>query len=46
MHWIVVYDAHTTDRRDAVTARNMISKFTNEGFVRQAAFVELSPPEG
>ncbi|KAH7133049.1 hypothetical protein B0J13DRAFT_641583 [Dactylonectria estremocensis] len=29
---IVVYDAHSSDKRDAVTAQNMIKKFTNEGY--------------
>ncbi|KAG6038608.1 hypothetical protein E4U41_003978 [Claviceps citrina] len=32
MEWIIVYDAHTSDKRDAVTAQNMIKKFTNEGY--------------
>lgn len=32
MEWIVVYDAHSSDPRDAVTAQNMVKKFTNEGF--------------
>ncbi|KAF4968905.1 hypothetical protein FZEAL_10327 [Fusarium zealandicum] len=32
MDYIVVYDAHSFDKRDAVTAQNMIKKFTNEGF--------------
>ncbi|KAM5343135.1 hypothetical protein ACJ41O_014101 [Fusarium nematophilum] len=32
MDYIVVYDAHSSDKRDAVTAQNMIKKFTNEGF--------------
>jgi protein tyrosine phosphatase/rhodanese-related sulfurtransferase len=29
---IVVYDSHSSDGRDAVTAQNMIKKFTNEGY--------------
>ena len=29
---IVVYDAHSSDQRDAVTPKNMIKKFTSEGF--------------
>lgn len=36
MQCIVVYDAHSSDKRDAVTAQNMIKKFTNEGFDRPA----------
>lgn len=32
MDYIVVYDSHSFDKRDAVTAQNMIKKFTNEGF--------------
>ncbi|CAM1510517.1 Fc.00g008520.m01.CDS01 [Cosmosporella sp. VM-42] len=32
MEYITVYDAHSSDKRDAVTAQNMIKKFTNEGF--------------
>lgn len=32
MEYIVVYDAHSSDKRDAITAQNMIKKFTNEGF--------------
>lgn len=32
MDCIVVYDAHSSDKRDAVTAQNMIKKFTNEGY--------------
>lgn len=31
-HSIVVYDAHSSDQRDAVTAQNMIKKFANEGY--------------
>ncbi|KAM0484953.1 hypothetical protein ACHAP7_002972 [Fusarium lateritium] len=30
--FIVVYDAHASDKRDAVTAQNMIKKFTSEGY--------------
>jgi protein tyrosine phosphatase/rhodanese-related sulfurtransferase len=29
---IVVYDSHSSESRDAVTAQNMIKKFTNEGY--------------
>ncbi|KFA74717.1 hypothetical protein S40288_03924 [Stachybotrys chartarum IBT 40288] len=29
---IIVYDSHSSDKRDAVTAQNMIKKFTNEGY--------------
>lgn len=32
MHAIVVYDSHSSDIRDAVTAQNMIKKFTNGGY--------------
>ncbi|KAI9170897.1 Tyrosine-protein phosphatase [Paramyrothecium foliicola] len=32
MKAIVVYDAHSSDKREAVTAQNMVKKFTNEGF--------------
>ncbi|KAK7402612.1 phosphotyrosine-specific ptp2-like protein [Neonectria punicea] len=32
MDSIIVYDAHSSDKRDAVTAHNMIKKFTNEGY--------------
>ncbi|KAF7548059.1 hypothetical protein G7046_g8811 [Stylonectria norvegica] len=32
MQCIVVYDAQSSDKKDAVTAQNMIKKFTNEGF--------------
>ncbi|KAJ3516157.1 hypothetical protein NM208_g14878 [Fusarium decemcellulare] len=32
MDFIVVYDAHSSDKRDAITAQNMIKKFTNEGY--------------
>ncbi|KAF7536856.1 hypothetical protein G7Z17_g12968 [Cylindrodendrum hubeiense] len=32
MDSIVVYDAHSSDKRDTVTAQNMIKKFTNEGY--------------
>ena len=32
MDCIVVYDSHASDKRDAVTAQNMIKKFTNEGY--------------
>ncbi|KAM4060680.1 protein-tyrosine phosphatase domain-containing protein [Hirsutella rhossiliensis] len=39
MDWIVVYDAHASDKRDAVTAQNMIKKFTNEGFTGHTAIL-------
>lgn len=29
---IVVYDSHSSETRDAVSAQNMIKKFTNEGY--------------
>lgn len=32
MDAIIVYDAHSSDKRDAVTAQNMIKKFTKEGY--------------
>ncbi|KAK5997758.1 Tyrosine-protein phosphatase 1-like protein [Cladobotryum mycophilum] len=32
MEWIIVYDAQSSDKKDAVTAQNMIKKFTNEGY--------------
>ncbi|KAH7320836.1 tyrosine phosphatase [Stachybotrys elegans] len=32
MDSIVVYDSHSSDKRDSVTAQNMIKKFTNEGY--------------
>jgi protein-tyrosine phosphatase len=31
-HHIVVYDAFSSDKRDALSAQNMIKKFTNEGY--------------
>lgn len=34
MDCIVVYDSHSSDKRDAVTAQNMIKKFTNEGYAK------------
>ncbi|KAK2592491.1 phosphotyrosine-specific ptp2-like protein [Conoideocrella luteorostrata] len=39
MEWIVVYDANTSDQRDAATAQNMIKKFTNEGFSGKTAIL-------
>ncbi|CVL02722.1 probable protein-tyrosine-phosphatase [Fusarium proliferatum] len=30
--YIIVYDAHASDKRDAITAQNMIKKFTSEGY--------------
>ena len=37
--WIVVYDAHASDVRDAVAAQNMTKKFTNEGYKGQTAIL-------
>lgn len=34
MDWIIVYDAHAYEPRDAVTAQNMIKKFTSAGFTK------------
>lgn len=39
MDWIVVYDARASDKRDAVTAQNMIKKFTSEGFAGHTAIL-------
>ncbi|KAG5979184.1 hypothetical protein E4U55_005470 [Claviceps digitariae] len=39
MEWIIVYDAHASDKRDAVTAQNMIKKFTNEGYSGKTAIL-------
>lgn len=39
MEWIIVYDAHASDKRDAVTAQNMIKKFTNEGYHGKTAIL-------
>lgn len=39
MEWIVVYDSHASDKRDAVTAQNMVKKFTNEGFAGNTAIL-------
>ena len=39
MDWIVVYDAHASDKRDAVTAQNMIKKFTSEGYSGNTAIL-------
>ncbi|GJN74068.1 hypothetical protein PLIIFM63780_008145 [Purpureocillium lilacinum] len=39
MDWIVVYDSHASDKRDAVAAQNMIKKFTNEGFAGHTAIL-------
>lgn len=39
MEWIIVYDAHASDKRDAVTAQNMIKKFTNEGYQGHTAIL-------
>ncbi|KAG5983293.1 hypothetical protein E4U54_006260, partial [Claviceps lovelessii] len=39
MEWIIVYDAHASDKRDAVTAQNMIKKFTNEGYAGKTAIL-------
>jgi protein-tyrosine phosphatase len=35
MQAIIVYDAHSSDKREAVTAQNMVKKFTNEGYSGQ-----------
>lgn len=39
MDYIVVYDAHASEKRDAVTAQNMVKKFTNEGFTGHTAIL-------
>ncbi|QUC21870.1 uncharacterized protein UV8b_06111 [Ustilaginoidea virens] len=39
MEWIIVYDAHASDKRDAVTAQNMVKKFTNEGYAGKTAII-------
>ncbi|PHH75459.1 hypothetical protein CDD80_2361 [Ophiocordyceps camponoti-rufipedis] len=39
MSWIIVYDAHGWESREAVTAQNMIKKFTNEGFKGETAIL-------
>jgi protein-tyrosine phosphatase len=39
MDWIIVYDAHSSDPRDAVTAQNMIKKFTSAGFIKNTAIL-------
>ncbi|RDA84823.1 hypothetical protein CP532_3166 [Ophiocordyceps camponoti-leonardi (nom. inval.)] len=39
MSWIIVYDAHAWESREAVTAQNMIKKFTNEGFTGETAIL-------
>ncbi|KJZ71954.1 hypothetical protein HIM_08634 [Hirsutella minnesotensis 3608] len=39
MSWIVVYDAHASDKRDALGAQNMIKKFTSEGFSGNTAIL-------
>ncbi|KAK4120396.1 phosphatases II [Parathielavia appendiculata] len=36
---LVVYDASSTDKRDAVSAINMIKKFTNEGYTGPASIL-------
>lgn len=37
---IVVYDTHTSDQRDAVTPKNMIKKFTSEGFTGKTCILK------
>ena len=37
---IVVYDSHASDHRDAVTAQNMVKKFTNEGFAGKTCILK------
>lgn len=37
---IVVYDSHSSDQRDAITAQNMIKKFTNEGYSGKACILK------
>lgn len=39
MGWIIVYDANATDSRDAVTAQNMIKKFTSAGYTGKTAIL-------
>lgn len=39
MEWIVVYDSHANDSRDAVTAQNMVKKFTTAGFSGKTAIL-------
>ena len=36
---LVVYDANSSDKRDAVAATNMLKKFTNEGFTGSASIL-------
>ncbi|KAK0614867.1 hypothetical protein B0T17DRAFT_497801 [Bombardia bombarda] len=37
--YLVVYDAFSSDRRDAVSAMNMLKKFTNEGYNGSACII-------
>lgn len=37
--WIIVYDSHTTDGREAITAQNMMKKFTAAGFQGQTGIL-------
>lgn len=37
---IIVYDSHSSDRRDAVAAQNMIKKFTNEGYTGKTCILK------
>jgi len=39
MRAIVVYDSHSSDRKDAVTAQNMIKKFTNEKYTGETCIL-------
>lgn len=40
MSAIVVYDSHSSDQKDAVTAQNMIKKFTNEGYTGKTVILK------
>ncbi|KAI0015818.1 hypothetical protein F4780DRAFT_44690 [Xylariomycetidae sp. FL0641] len=37
---LIVYDASSSEKRDAVSAVNMIKKFTNEGFTGEASILK------
>lgn len=37
--YLVVYDASSTDKRDAMAATNMLKKFANEGYTGQACIL-------
>ncbi|CEJ94047.1 hypothetical protein VHEMI09603 [[Torrubiella] hemipterigena] len=39
MEWIIVYDSRANDSRDAVTAQNMVKKFTSAGFSGNTAIL-------